>query len=117
MTGQDIVIVLGAINTLIITLAAVFAKRADAKASRAIVVAAQGVEVSQRNAAALEHVKTQTDGMSDKLAKVSFRAGEAHGLASGLQQSHELGEAKLAQGTAEGTAVGLQQGRDEAKPP
>jgi hypothetical protein len=91
MTGQDIGIVLGALNTLIITLAAIFAKRADAKASRAIVVAAQGVEVSQRNAGLLEIVKTQTDGITK-----------------------ELGKAKLAQGTAEGKAVGLQQGRDEA---
>jgi hypothetical protein len=76
MTGTDIAIVISACGTFITTL-----------------TAAYGVIVSRRNSAVLEHVRTQTDGLSTA-----------------------LGNAKLAQGTAEGTAIGLQQGRDEVKP-
>lgn len=96
MTGTDIGIVLGGLNTLIITLATVFArradvsaKRADAKASRAIDVATQGVAVSQSN--------------TRKIESVAEKVAEVHLSTNGLSERNEAIARKL--GVAEGTAA------------
>ncbi len=88
MTGPDIAIVLGGINTLIVTIAAVFAKRADARA-------AQGIEVSRRNTQKIaevhelaKQVQVETNGMKAELVREVREASFAKGVKSETDKTH-----------------------------